>query len=118
MTISQGDQIMIVHKHYYRDRQSGDARIVVIPSTSKYVEAMEQLHQIVYGYGQADITDDDDETLTAAKFRNHLRVFPEGQFTALDTHSNQVVGVTVSMLMNYDPAMPVLEPWVKLTDFG
>jgi hypothetical protein len=109
---------MIVHKHYYRDRQSGDAEIVVIPSTSNYAEEMEQLHQLVYGYSQADISGDDDETLTAAKFRNHLRMFPDGQFTALDRRTNEVVGVTVSMLMNYDPARLVHEPWVKLTDFG
>lgn len=108
---------MIVHKHYFRDRQSGDARIAVIPSTSKYAEPMEALHQRAYGYSPSEV-DGCDECATAAKFRNHLRVFPEGQFTALEVAANQVVGCTVSMLVDFDPARPVLESWVKTTDFG
>jgi hypothetical protein len=107
---------MIVHKHYYRDRQSGDADIAVIPSAPQYAEQMERLHQLAYGYVSYTPSDECSECLTAAKFRNHLRVFPEGQFIALA--ANEVVGATVSMLMDYDPARPVLEPWVKLTDFG
>lgn len=108
---------MIVHKHYFRDRQSGDAPIRVIPSASRYVRQMERLHQLAYGYSPSDV-DGCDECLTADKFRNHLRVFPEGQFIALDVKANQVVGATVSMLMDFDPARPVHEPWVKITDFG
>ncbi len=108
---------MNVHKHYYRHRQSGDARIVVIPAKPEYVEQMESLHQRAYGYRAADVSDCD-ECLTAEKFRNHLRVFPEGQFIALDTATDDVVGATVSMLIDFDPASPVLEAWVKTTDFG
>jgi len=108
---------MNVHKYHYRYRQSGDAQIVVIPSQSKYVEQMEELHQRAYGYRASGITDCD-ECLTAQKFLNHLRVFPEGQFIALDTATDQVVGSTVSMRMDFDPANPVLEAWVKTTDFG
>jgi len=109
---------MIVHKHYFRDRQSGDAHIAVIPSTLKYVDQMEKLHQTAYGYVGYVPSDDCDECMTAAKFRNHLRVFPDGQFIAVDRDANEVVGATVSMLVNFDSAKPVLEPWVKLTDFG
>ena len=111
---------MIVHKHYFRDRQSGDAPIVVIPSAHKYVDQMERLHQIAYGYAGYSPSDDDEcsECLTAAKFRNHLRVFPEGQFIAVDRSTKEVVGATVSMLMDFDPTMPVHESWAKLTDFG
>lgn len=108
---------MIVHKHYYRDRQSGDAHIAVIPSAVHYIEQMEALHQAAYGYSPS-YADECDECLTADKFRNHLRVFPEGQFIALDVQTNEVVGATVSMLMDFDPARPLREPWVKLTDFG
>jgi hypothetical protein len=109
---------MIVHKHYFRDRQSGDAPIRVIPSAPRYSEEIEALHRIAYDYVGYISSSDKDECMTAAKFRNHHRVFPEGQFIALDTDTDQVVGATVSMLTNYNPARPVHEPWAKLTDFG
>jgi hypothetical protein len=108
---------MMVHKHYFRDRQSGDAHIVVIPSALKFTEQMEELHQIAYGY-VGYVPSDKDECMTAAKFRNHLRVFPDGQFIAVDQQTHEVVGATVSMLVNFDPTRPVHEPWAKLTDFG
>jgi hypothetical protein len=78
---------------------------------------MEQLHQIAYDY-VGYVPSENDECMTAAKFRNHLRVFPDGQFIAVDKDTNEVVGATVSMLVNFDPAKPVYEPWAKLTDFG
>lgn len=111
---------MIVHKHYYRDRQSGDARIVVIPGTAHYAQQMETLHRIAYDYVGYSPSEPDarDECLTADKFRHHLRLFPEGQFIALDAATRQAVGGTVSMRMGFDPARPMLEPWVKTTDFG
>jgi len=108
---------MIVHKHYFRDRQGGDAQVRVIPSAPKYAEEMEALHRIAYDYVGYEPSDDD-ECMTADKFRNHHHVFPEGQFIAIDTGANQVVGATVSMLMNHNPNYPVHESWAKLTDFG
>jgi hypothetical protein len=111
---------MNVQKYHYRYRQSGDTQIVVIPSETRYVNEMEALHQVAYDYvGYVPTRSDGrDEALTTEKFRNHLAVFPEGQFIALDKATNEVVGATVSMRLDFDPAKPTLERWIKTTDFG
>jgi len=87
--------------------------IVVIPSAVEYAQAMEALQFLVYDIGSLD---DCDDCLTAAKFREHVRIFPEGQFIALD--GGRVVGVTASMRINFDPDQPMAEPWVKTIGDG
>jgi GNAT superfamily N-acetyltransferase len=52
-----------------------------------------------------------EQCLLAEHFLHHLRLFPEGQFVAVDTRTNQVVGEAVSMLTTFDPAHPHLEGW-------
>jgi GNAT superfamily N-acetyltransferase len=80
--------------------------ITVIPSAREYAEAMEDLQVLVYEMGEREECDD---CLTAARFREHIRVFPEGQFIALD--GGRVVGLTASMRMRFDPSQPMAEPW-------
>jgi hypothetical protein len=88
--------------------------ILVIPSALEYVEEMQDLLYLIY-----DVTPDDyGDLFTAAMFRQHLQVFPEGQFIALDTDSERIVGITVSMRMDFDPAKPFVEPWVTTTGYG
>ena len=79
--------------------------ITIIRSQARYAEAMQALSETVYGYEASD----ENQILTAEQFRHHLTIFPEGQFTALD--GDRVVGVTVSMRIDFDPANPFIESW-------
>jgi hypothetical protein len=88
--------------------------IRVIPSALEYVEEMQDLLFLIY-----DVTSDDYEDLfTAEMFGQHLQVFPEGQFIALDSEAERIVGITVSMRMNFDASRPFVEPWVTTTGYG
>jgi len=80
---------------------------------------MEMCHQLAYGYTTADIVSEDDaaEALTAEKFRQHLAIFPEGQFIALDKTTDRVVGLTASMRVNLD-AHDAAKSWAELTNDG
>lgn len=91
------------------------SRIVVIPSSEQYVEKMEQLQMLVY---QPTPEEGLDGILTADCFRNHLRVFPEGQFIAVDTATDEVVGLTASMRLNFNPAESLLDSWRATTGDG
>jgi GNAT superfamily N-acetyltransferase len=80
-------------------------QIRIIPSASEYAEQMEDLMHTAYGTTRAD----PHQVFTAAMFRHHLEVFPEGQFIALD--GDRVVGLTVSARTQYDPQQPPMESW-------
>jgi hypothetical protein len=76
---------------------------------------MERCHQLGYGYDSSVI---DPEVLNAAKFRHHLKVFPEGQFIALDRTSGEVVGLTVSMRVNASLNKHSARSWAAATGDG
>ena len=92
-------------------RQNG---ITIIPSSATYAEQMEIMTGIVYKLDPRE----DDTCLHAEHFREHLNVFPEGQFTAIDTQTDTVVGLTVSMRYNFNPDRPTLEPWWHVIGYG
>lgn len=106
---------MDAHTFEYRPRQSGEAQLVVLPGSSRYADQMEQCHQVAYGYVASP---DDVEALTAVKFRQHLRIFPEGQFIALDTAADKVVGTTSNMRMNFDLHKHDVRSWAEITNDG
>ena len=88
--------------------------IVVIPSALEYAEEMQNLQFLIY-----EATPDDyGDCLTAAMFRQHVQVFPEGQFVALDSETGRVVGITASLRMRFDAERPFLESWTTTTGFG
>jgi hypothetical protein len=96
------------------DSASRRKNIQVIPSALEYVEDMQDLLYLIY-----DATPDDyGDLFTAEMFRQHLQVFPEGQFIARDGDNGKLVGITVSMRMDFDPAKPFVEPWVKTIGYG
>ena len=95
-----------------RPRQNRDSQLAVVPSSAKYLGQMEMCHQQAYGYSEVD-----SEALTAAKFRQHLEIFPAGQFIALDKSTDRVVGLTVSMRVNLD-AHDEAKSWAELTNDG
>ena len=109
---------MIAHSYTHRAdnaRANEPSRIVVKPSSEQYVEKMEQLQLLVY---EPTPEEGLDGILTADCFRNHLRVFPEGQFIAVDTATDEVVGLTASMRINFYPAESLLDSWSATTGDG
>lgn len=99
----------------YRPRQSGDARIAVIPSAARYLDQMERCHQLAYGYTPGG---GDDEDMTAEKYARHLDIFPEGQFIALDVLTDMVIGVTTSMRVKLPSDRHFLGSWAQVTGGG
>lgn len=95
-------------------RDSEPASIIVVPSSPRYAAGIEHLQAEVY---QADPHEWDD-MITAEKALTHLQIFPEGQFVAVDTATDTVIGITTSMRIDFDPAQPFLEPWTTTTDYG
>ena len=100
-----------------RPRQNRDTQIAVVPSSAKYLGQMEMCHQLAYGYTLDNASEVDGEALTAEKFRQHLAIFPEGQFMALDKATDRVVGLTVSMRVNLN-AHDAAKSWSELTNDG
>lgn len=99
----------MTHTHYDNER------IQIIPTTEAHADGIDALMASVY---HVDPRDEREKTLNAAHIRQHLHVFPEGQFVAVDTTSGQVVGVTVSMRIAYDPRRPLNAPWWELIGHG
>lgn len=85
---------------------------IIIPSQVKYAAQMEALQRIAYQ------TLSGEECFTADMFCKHLEIFPEGQFSAIETETDRVVGVTVSMRMQFNPEHPHAEPWMNTVDYG
>jgi GNAT superfamily N-acetyltransferase len=52
-----------------------------------------------------------EECLFEEHFQAHLRVFPEGQFVAVDTNTDELVGFSVSMRKHFDPENPAIGRW-------
>ena len=89
--------------------------IQIIPSAVHYAEQMETLMATVY---ELNPHDDDECTFNASHFRQHLAIFPEGQFIAIDTAADKVVGLTASMRINFTPHEPILTSWWELIGHG
>ena len=101
-----------------RPRQNRDTQIAVVPSSAKYLGQMEMCHQLTYGYTPDEATSElESEALTGAKFRQHLAIFPAGQFIALDKATDRVVGLTVSMRVDLN-AHDEAKSWAELTNDG
>ncbi len=61
---------------------------------------------------------EDEACFTADHYRQHVQVFPEAQFVAVDVVTGQLVGLTSGMRMCYDPARPPLMSWWELVGNG
>lgn len=88
-----------------------DSRIQVVPSEAKYANQMVDLMCDTYHVSKEDTYDPD-------QFRSQIRMFPQGQYLAIDTHTDRVVGLTISMQVAFDPNQPLLETWVETTNYG
>ena len=92
--------------------QNSAIRISIVPSSPRYAEQMQDLMHAVYHTTRAN----PDGTFTAAMFRRHRELFPEGQFVALA--AGRVVGLTSSMRLPFDPTHPFLENWYTTISDG
>jgi len=100
-----------------RPRQNRDTQFAVVPSSAHYLAQMETCHQLAYGYTLDNPSEADNEALTADKFRQHLEIFPAGQFIAVDKKTDRVVGLTVSMRVDLK-AHDAAKSWAELTNDG
>ncbi|MDZ4764584.1 MAG: hypothetical protein SGI73_08525 [Chloroflexota bacterium] len=96
-----------------RAAQNTNARQIVIqPTTARHAEQMNRLSTLVYshaGYSRV------------AEFKSQAKLYPEGQFVAIDTtdpHHPRVVGYTSCMRLQFNPAEPLLESWSDTTGYG
>lgn len=89
--------------------------IVVIPSTPDYAGKMQTLQEIVYA---ANNQPDAEDNLTAEHFLSHLHYFPEAQFIAIDTDTDEVVGLTSGMRIHFDESQPYTHTWLETTANG
>ena len=87
--------------------------IVAIRPSEQYFGQMEALQADAYSCKLGE-----DGLLTADHFRKHLEVFPEGQFIAVETETDRVVGMTVSMRLDFNPSQPLLDSWNATTNYG
>jgi hypothetical protein len=93
-------------------RQKQDAPIAIIPPSERYFGQMAELDAVCY------LVEDRGEWATPDYYRHQLANFPEGQFIAVDTATDRVIGLTASMRVNFNPAMPLLESWYQTTNYG
>lgn len=87
--------------------------IRITHTTLQHVKSLETLQTTIYPMLSAR------ELLTAAKYRNHLRLFPEGQFVALATvdKQEQVIGATSTFRVQFDFGHPQ-HRFVDIVDEG
>lgn len=75
-------------------------QVTVVNTRPEHMAALDKLQRIVFP------TLDDSELYTAAKYRRHIELFPEGQFVALAHIPGQaepvVIGATSTFLTNFD----------------
>ncbi|MEO0564313.1 MAG: GNAT family N-acetyltransferase [Chloroflexota bacterium] len=90
--------------------------VVVLPSDADYIDQLAQVQLDAYDVPLEEA--DHPELLQAENFETQLRVFPEGQFMALDPETDTVVGTCTSMMIDHDISQPVTEPWRITTDYG
>jgi hypothetical protein len=102
---------MIANNHMQYQPLPQDERFVIVPSKPQYVNQMVDVMCATYNVSPL-------ETYHPDQFRSQIRVFPEGQFVALDRETGRVVGLTVSMRVDYQPEQPLLESWIETTNYG
>lgn len=94
-----------------QQKQATDEPIAIVPTTAAHAHQMVELMCAAYNCSPM-------ETYRAEQFKQQARIFPEGQFVALDTQTNRVVGLTISMRVEVDPREPMLESWAETTNYG
>jgi GNAT superfamily N-acetyltransferase len=114
--VAKAERKKRVQRHHMSHKKSEPPRphIHVIRSRPEYAAQMEALQHQVYG---TDRVHNPGDAILAEQFLNHMKLFPQGQFIAVDTDHNRVVGLTVSMRVAFDPKRPkpLKEHWRMTT---
>jgi GNAT superfamily N-acetyltransferase len=95
--------------------KADSSQILIVPTSLDDVEQMEDVQRATYPDFDPEAHED---TLTAAHFRKHLEIFPEGQFVAVEAVTGRVVGMTSGMRLTFDPGQPFSRPWLEITGGG
>jgi hypothetical protein len=90
------------------------SHILIRPSAAHYADQMADLTNIVYDLDP----DERGDWFNADHFRHHVTVYPEGQFIAIDTRTDRVVGLTSCVRTVYDPNRPPRQTWWAATGYG
>ena len=90
------------------------AAIVVIPAEHKHTPQIAQIAGAAYGVAPEQV----DKWFSADQYAARINTFSEGQFVAIDTASDRVVGFTSSMRFEFDPSKPLIESWERTTGYG
>src|SRR5690606_29910203 len=101
---------MIAYNYEQYPSYSRNAEIEIVPSQPRHVDQMVDVMCAAYDVPAV-------ETYTPEQFLSQVRVFPEGQFVAVDAN-DRVVGLTISMRVDYQPEQPLLESWIETTNYG
>lgn len=97
-------------------RQYVDTNVVILPTDPDYLEQVIDAYAIGYNVPHEFLNHP--EALNIAKLREHLRVFPEGQFMAYDVTAERVVGMCSGMIVDFDESQPLMETWRETTADG
>jgi GNAT superfamily N-acetyltransferase len=88
------------------------SRMDIRPAAAEHTAGMAALMAESYGCAPGD------ECFTAAMFRHHQALFPEGQFVALEAETQRVLGFTASMRTRFDPLRPPRHTWWEAAGEG
>ncbi len=98
-----------------KEEPASKSAIQIVPSSEQYALKLETLMASIYNL---DPHNEEDGLFNEAHFRQHFATFPEGQFAAVDTTTDTVVGFTVSMRIHFNPNEPMLMSWWELIGEG
>lgn len=89
-------------------------QIEIRPTRPEDADELEVLTGIIYHCNPRE----DDTCFHADHYRQHVNIFPEAQFVAVDTGTGRLVGLTSGIRMHFDPQRPPMMPWWELVGFG
>lgn len=90
-----------------KDEPASMNGISIIPSSEAYFEQMEILNGVIYDCDPRE----DDTSFTVEHYRLHRDIFAEGQFIAVETATNRVVGMTSCMRTHHQPSIRHHDSW-------
>ncbi|MEL6271311.1 MAG: GNAT family N-acetyltransferase [Chloroflexota bacterium] len=97
-------------------RPNRNNSIVILPLDPDYIPQVLQTYLTGYDIDETWLSHPD--VMTAEKFALSLEHFPEGQYMAFDAATDRVVGMSSSMIIDYDISQPLMKPWRKTTAGG
>ncbi len=88
------------------------APIAIMPTSERYISQIVDVDRACYPISDADVAD------SVNYYRSQLANFADGHYVAVDGATDRVVGYTVAMRVDFDPAQPLLHSWYETTNYG